>query len=98
MDRNLAPGCRAPRCAREIAEAVDRDHHRLFERADVKGGGQMREVMLDPVRRRAEALARKCRCQQFRNSLRGYGDCATARRPAPDPVDGSADSQAYGRG
>ena len=44
-----------PGRAREIAEAVDRDDDRLLEGRHVKGGGQMREMMLDLVERRRES-------------------------------------------
>jgi hypothetical protein len=57
----------------------------------------MREVMLDPVRRRGKP----CPGNAVANNSgipRGYVDYATARRSAPDPVDGLANSQAYGRG
>src|SRR5262245_28111083 len=67
MDRNLARRSGAPRCAREITKAVYRNHHCLFERTDMKGGGQMCHMMLDPVQRRAEALAGECPWDQFRN-------------------------------
>ena len=64
----FAPARQAPRRAGEIAKTVDRYGHGLLEGRHVKGRGQMREVMLDPVKRGAEALARKRPRQQFRNS------------------------------
>src|SRR5207253_639458 len=53
----------------EIPEPIDRYDHRLVKRRDVKGGRQMREVMLDIVEGPVERLARKCLPQQFRGAL-----------------------------
>ena len=49
----------APGGGGEIAEAVDRNRHRLFERRHVEGRGHVRQVMLDAVEFTAEHLARK---------------------------------------
>ena len=44
----------APHRAHHVAEAVDREHGRPFERRDVERGADVREVVLDEVRLRAE--------------------------------------------
>ena len=67
IDRDVCALARPPGRAGEIAEAIDRDDDRLFERRNMKGRGQMREVMLDPVHLATEALAGKARCQQIRD-------------------------------
>ena len=44
----------APHRAHHVAEPVDREHGRPFERRDVERGADVREVVLDEVRLRAE--------------------------------------------
>ena len=66
--RKIAPSRKTPSRAGKIAKTVNRYGHGLLEGRHVKGGGQMREVMLDPVERGAQALARKRSRQQIKNS------------------------------
>jgi hypothetical protein len=50
IDSERAAGGASPRRAHEIAEAVNRAHCRLVERADERGARQVRGVMLDETR------------------------------------------------
>ena len=54
IDADVAALPDAPGGAGEIAEAVDRDDDRLLEGRDVKGRGEMGEVMLDFMKLAAE--------------------------------------------
>ena len=52
VDPGAAAG--APHGAREIAEAVDREHGGALERRDVEGAGEMGQMVLDVVEARLE--------------------------------------------
>ena len=65
LDLDRGAAAHAPRRAGEVAEAVDGNDHRLRERRPVKGGRQMREVVLHRMRLAPERLSRK-RARQVR--------------------------------
>ena len=59
VDGDLRPAADAPGGAGEIAEAIDRNDDRLIEGRDVKGRGQMRQMMFDPMHLRHENAGRE---------------------------------------
>ena len=62
--------CPTPQAAlRKVAEAIDRDDDRLLERRDVEGRGEMREMMLDVVKRRREGAGRETLARAARARL-----------------------------
>ena len=86
VDTDVAALARSPGGAGEIAEAVDRDDHRLVERRDVKGRGEMREVMLDVMHLAAKLLAGKALLQKL-------GDALT-RAPVLEAVEHQSETRA----
>ena len=59
IDGDVGAPADPPGSAGEIAEAIDRDNDRLIEWRNVKGRGQMREMMFDPMHLAMKSLARE---------------------------------------
>src|SRR5438034_3890023 len=62
----LAPS-HPPRCAAEIAEAIDREDDGFGKRRNMECRGKMCKVVLDPVHLAMKALSGEVRCQQLLN-------------------------------
>src|SRR5262249_19875865 len=60
VSRDVISRRNSPSCAREVAEAIDRDDRCLIERADMESRGKVSQMMLDRVNCRTDDLFRKC--------------------------------------